>query len=182
MGYYINLVSSNFEIPETQAVLEALKSINSQDDIKRGGSFGEKRQFWFSWMPENYDVTVTSVKEVFELLGFEVETNEIISTDKPWGTVKLIGYDNKTGQEDIFLQAVAPYVETYNHLEWRGESGEVWRDVVINGVMHRQQAKLVFDTPAPYDAILTYKKMQESIKKITIGEQPSEEANMSEVS
>lgn len=84
-------------------------------------------------MDEDYDKKVTSAAEVFELLGFDIETAED-------GAITLIGYDNKTGQEDLFIQEVADLADTGWYLVWRGEDGDVWRQSAL-GV---EQGRVVF--------------------------------------
>lgn len=126
MGYNISLRSAHFHVPEAWTVLRALKNLNKQDHLKRGGSWaeGEKTESWFSWMPTDWDETCTSVQEVFELLGFETKI-----VDGPSGkAVSLEVYEGKAGQEDLFCRAVAPYMEKGSYLEWIGEdfAEEVW--------------------------------------------------------
>lgn len=127
MGYYVTVTDAQFRVPENDTVLQVLKDLNKRDDLKRGGTWGEngKIQTWFSWMPENYDQHVTSVAEVFKALGFDTETKD--------GYVHLLYYDNKTGQEDIFLHAVAPYVKTGDYIEWQGEDYARYRHDVRDG-------------------------------------------------
>lgn len=126
MGYYVNIESVEWFLPVVHeaAALQALKDLNDprNDDLKRGGSFsgGKQTAAWFSWMPEDYDKTVTSVSEVLELLGFDVDT-------VPEGTY-IRRYDSKTGQEDLFLNAIAEFVEPGSFIEWRGEDGAFWRN------------------------------------------------------
>jgi hypothetical protein len=38
-----------------------------------------------------------------------------------------MGYDNKTGCEDIFVWAIADLFNSNSYIEWRGEEGEQWR-------------------------------------------------------
>ena len=133
MGYNVNLRSAHFHVPETESVLQVLKDLNKNDHLKQGGSYGggRKTESWFSWMPADYDKTVTSVKDVFELLGFDCSYVE-----EPWGvSVSLNAYDAKTGQEDLFCAAVAPFMDKGSYIEWIGEdyAEEAW--VVQDGQM-----------------------------------------------
>ena len=129
MGYYVNLIGAEFVIPENAEVLQALKDLNHKPGVeKHGGSYagGQQTRSWFSWMPENYDETVTSAQEVFELLGFECTPRE--------DAFELMGYDSKIGQEHLFIQEVAPYVAEGSYLEWLGEDGARWKYVVEGGI------------------------------------------------
>ncbi len=140
MGYYIELIDSNFTIPadKLDEALEILKRLNvdTPAEQKRGGSWGGsgRTASWFSWMPEDYDKTVTSAAEVFELLGFHVKTSDD-------GALSLEGYDNKTGQEDLFINAVSHLANDDWHLTWRGEDGDTWR----NQATGTRTGRVVFD-------------------------------------
>jgi hypothetical protein len=141
MGYYVSLEEADFKIPETEEVLNVLKDLNRLDHLKTGGQYsgGVTLKRWFAWMPENYDQTVKSVAEVFNLLGFETDTE---SYDGEY--VGLTYYDSKTGSEDIFIDAVAPFVANGSYLSWRGEEGERWRQTVEHGKISTQYATTVW--------------------------------------
>jgi hypothetical protein len=133
MGYYVETVTVNFRIPAANIpfAFDVLKNINKPefDHQKRGGSYsgGKTTAKWYSWMPERYDLQVHSVKDVFELLGFEGCTEDSL------GFV-LGTYDNKTGQEDLFLAAVAPFAAD-GLIRWKGEDGSIWENHFEKGVM-----------------------------------------------
>lgn len=133
MGYYVTLTASHFGVPETPEVLDAIKRIDHEwHALKRGGRFGggKKQESWFSWMPASL-ATFSTVAEVFEALGFDVTEDD--------GKVWLEGYDNKTGQEELFLAAVAPFVGEDSFTEWSGEDGARWRYVVKAGRLNTQE-------------------------------------------
>jgi len=118
MGYYITLEESTWFLPAIHydQALGVLKGLNDYDHLKGGGSSdGEK---WFSWMPSDYDKTVESVEEVFELLGFECSEDEGVG-------LRLEDYYTKSGDEEIFLRAVCHFAT--GHLIWRGEDGVRWK-------------------------------------------------------
>jgi hypothetical protein len=126
MGYYVNIENVEWLLPvvHEDAALQVLKDLNdpSNDHLKRGGSYsgGKQTAKWFSWMPKDYDKTVTTVYEVLDMLGFETEV-------LPEGT-RIRAYDSKTGQEDLFLAAIAEFIEPGSFIEWRGEDGAFWRN------------------------------------------------------
>jgi len=112
------------------AAYKALMALQDlPDEAKGGGSSGggKMTRRWFSWMPE-FLTTLTTTKEVFEELGFEV------AEDKD-GNIDIARYDNKTGQEDIFVAAAAPFIEDTEY-EWIGEDGEFWLWVFEGGTMY----------------------------------------------
>ena len=121
MGYY---VSGNGELRIKKENLDkahdALMALqDAPPKAKRGGSSGGDKapRFWYSWMPEDLR-TLTDTKAVFAELGFEVSDNED-------GDLLISCYDNKSGQEDVFFAAAAPFIED-DEYEWTGEDGTFW--------------------------------------------------------
>ena len=140
MGYYVTLTAADWNIPENEEVLAVLKAMNQKyRGRKRGGGGGQE---WFSWMPANYDETVTSVQDVFTMLGFDVELRH--------GFVSLIGYDNKRGQEELFVAETAPFVADGSFMEWQGEEGETWRWTVADGKMREAHGSITWGPASPY--------------------------------
>jgi hypothetical protein len=142
MGYYVTLIDSDFVIPETPEVLAAIKDMDVRfDALKRGGVFGGERngEKWFSWMPQLS--TFDTVRNVFVALGFEVYA------DGDTDSFGLSGYDSKTGQEDLFLAVVAPFVKDGSYTSWRSEDGELYRFTVEKGRL-RSQSAVVQWTPS----------------------------------
>lgn len=142
MGYYVTLKNADWLLPIAyeDLALDALKKINAPefDHLKRGGRYAEGGRVasWYSWMPEDYDKTVTSVQEILELLGFECK-----STDE--GT-RITAYDSKTGQEDLFLSTIAEYVAPGSFIDWLGEDGERFRYEFDGKTMSVLEARIVY--------------------------------------
>jgi len=151
MGYYVRLEAADFGIPKENwdAAFEALTELNKRDDLKTGGSWGPngKTEVWFAWMPKDYPTDALSeYKEkglphplvwVFQQLGFDWEVND----EGFW----LTYYDSKAGNEDAFLDAVAPYVRPGSTLEWSGEDGERWLERFDGQTVERFEGKIVYD-------------------------------------
>ena len=143
MGYYIetenvNVIISAANVP---AAFEAVKALNKRDELKGGGRFpkrGLPEDNWFAWMPWNYDQTVESIADVFQLLGFE---HSSIDDD---GYFHLSWYNSKTGDEEHFLNAIAPYVESGSVIEWRGEDNERWRNHFLDGQMRTEHPEVTW--------------------------------------
>lgn len=133
MGYYVEIIHSDFSIPaeNIDEAYNRLISLNDRDDLKRGGSYGGENDSrsprpvgydyhpgkWFSWMDANYPARCRSLRDIFIELGFDVDE----SID---GDLLITGYDNKTGQEDIFLDEIIDL--TIGTISWRGEDGQTW--------------------------------------------------------
>jgi hypothetical protein len=136
MGFYVNISASDFVIPEENVdeAYDRLIALNQRDDLKRGGSWGGECDArsprpegydyhpgkWFSWMDADYPSKCRSLADIFIQLGFEVEVKEN-------GDVFLADYDNKTGQEDIFLDEIIDLAR--GEITWYGEDNSCWTTV-----------------------------------------------------
>jgi hypothetical protein len=138
MGYY---VSGNGELRIKKENLDkahdALMALqDAPDKAKRGGSYSaNERRFWYSWMPEDLR-TLTDTKAVFAALGFEVRDDEN-------GDLLISCYDNKTGQEEVFFAAAAPFIESGDY-EWTGEDGDFWAWEFEDGKMFVRYGKRTY--------------------------------------
>ena len=131
MGYYVNLVESNFTIPgdKVDAAFEALRALRYRTDllteynVYSDGGFRHTDmtgQVRYSWMDVNFDETSPSAREIFDALGFEVREEDD-------GGFSLDYYDNKTGAERFFIEAAAPFANEDWYLIWRGEDGAMYK-------------------------------------------------------
>jgi hypothetical protein len=139
MGYY---VSGNGELrikaENLGKAYEALMALqDAPNKAKRGGSSGggQEPRFWYSWMPEDLR-TLPDTKSVFETLGFEVRDDEN-------GDLLISCYDNKTGQEDVFFAAAAPFIEDGDY-EWTGEDSDFWAWEFEGGKMFVRYGKRTY--------------------------------------
>jgi hypothetical protein len=131
MGYYIKLVEVRMNIPNTPEVLSALKEINTTyHRLKRGFTrISKETRHHFSWMPENYDKTVTTIEEIFTLLGFEC------TTENDYVTIE--DYDDKQGQEMLFIAAIAPYLANGSYMKFIGEDERELYYTIRDGKLYR---------------------------------------------
>ena len=133
MGYYVTLSEADWAYAaENQATcLLALQVMSSEawNAMKNGGttmSDGTKK-YWWRWQSEQFPADCSTLRQVFESLGFDCEEDDN-------GTLRLIGYNNKRGDEQTFLQMSAPYVIDGSWMEWFGESNDdFWRFEVHDG-------------------------------------------------
>lgn len=136
MGYYVQGDSHKFLLKAGQedAIRAAIRELNTHDELKNGGSYsgGEKKEMWFSWMNDfPYDKDFTTV-ELLERIGFDD-----VDTDIDGNIIHLF-YDGKTGQENLFLATLAPFIEDGSIIEWKGEEDERWRWVFEGGEMFEE--------------------------------------------
>jgi hypothetical protein len=142
MGYYVQLTNSTVKIPakHLNQCFEALKKLNTRDDLKFGGN-GHGR--WFSWMPADYDKTTSSALEILDLVGYECRYDEDLN-------LVIEYYDNKAGCEDVFIQALAPFIPEGQLLEWRGEDGAMYRFTFRDKKMYLSEGEIVFSESGEY--------------------------------
>ena len=146
MGYYVN---GNGELrikkENLDKAYEALMALqDAPNKAKRGGSSGGDKapRFWYSWMPEDLR-TLPDTKAVFAELGFEVRDDEN-------GDLLISCYDSKTGQEDVFFAAAAPFIEEGEY-DWTGEDGEFWRWQFTDGKMFLLSGQRIYTHAAPVE-------------------------------
>lgn len=139
MGYFVN---GNGELrikaENLDKAYDALMALNdAPDNAKRGGSSGGANapRFWYSWMPEDLR-TLPNTAAVFSELGFETNTDDN-------GDLLIGAYDNKTGQEDVFFAAAAPFIED-DEYEWTGEDGAFWLWKFEDGRMFVRHGKRAY--------------------------------------
>jgi len=146
MGYYIT-AEGVVEVPvsDEAAAVAALKALNHDHGMKRGGGGRSDDPYevkWYSWMPPRYheDENLRTVGDVLEMLGFGVHSGV-----KAGINIYSVDYDNKTGQEDVFLNCLARYAQVT--VDVVGEDGARWR-----------WANAKAGSPLEYhEAIVTYK-------------------------
>lgn len=153
MGYYVHAITSTAEIPacNLDAAYAVLCELNAHNDLKIGGHYGTPTERpadsksvstdpdrWFSWMPWNYDELCHNAAEVLDLLGFYTDYT-------PDGSLKFYEYDQKTGQEELFIRSIAHLVRPGTYIRWIGEDDELW-EWVFNGT-GMDVVELVGDVP-----------------------------------
>lgn len=126
MGYYIT-AEGTVEVPvrDEAAAVAALKALNHDHGMKRGGGGSSDDPYenkWYSWMPPRYheDENLRSVRHILEMLGFEVS----LYTDGVTNVYSVF-YDNKNGQESVFLNTISKYGRV--SIRVKGEDGAMWR-------------------------------------------------------
>lgn len=160
MGYYVNTEDINIVIPKDllEPAYKAVLAMNENDDLKRGGSFGPKseRKCWFSWMPEDLS-TLPDLKAVLLDLGFE-DTNYNAN-----GDLVLGHYNNKTGQEDLFLHTIAPFVEEGSYAIWKGEDNAFYKWEFDGDAMKviPGEIEVSWNYEGAYSAMEAWKRQQE---------------------
>jgi len=157
MGYYVESEESIFHIKAANldVAYKVMCRLNDNDAVKRGGghygadkvSPGDPRPEgmnhhpakWFSWMDANYPETCLNFDSLMKELGFET------TYDEATGDLIDIVYTNeKSGQQDLFLAALAPFVEVGSYIIWRDNEGDRWKNVFAGGVMTTKKGRVVY--------------------------------------
>ena len=98
MGYYVRIeeAASNFKI--------------KKENFERGYEI-------MCDLNKLFNSSCGSLVEVLELLDFGVEYDDA-------GNISGLSYDDKSGCEETFLNALKPVIEEGSYLVWVGEEGE----------------------------------------------------------
>lgn len=147
MGYYVK-GSGDVRIAKENlaAAYDALMALQEvPDEIKRGGAYsgGTYTQRWFSWMPADLR-TLPDTQAVFAELGFDTEYQEN-------GDLLIASYDNKTGQEELFFAAAAPFITDGSEFYWEGEDGLLYKWEFADGKMLWLEGNAAYGNPRYFD-------------------------------
>jgi len=133
-GYFV------IEADQIEPAYQTLCALNERDDWKNGGTWkgGERIVSNFSWMDSNYPETCRDLWQILEELGFSMTGQQGCTERPPQLEAKsfevVVKYSNKTGQEQLFLAALAPHIRI-GVIEWTGEDGFRYKNVFKRGVM-----------------------------------------------
>lgn len=155
MGYYVyGFGNITIEHNKVDDAYKAMCDLNQRDGLKRGGSWGgsgttsdserpEGLSYhpakWFSWMDADYPSKCKNMVEILTALGFEVVVTETTN----YHTSYNLNYDSKMGQEELFLEAIAPYVKE-GYVEWKGEDDTFWKNEFVNGKFIHRDGYIVY--------------------------------------
>lgn len=112
-------------------------NVENTEDITDSNSVSKNPNKWFFHTPWNYDELYKNATEIFSALGFNVA--------KSTKGLNLIGYNGESGQEDVFLEAVAPYVKDGSYINWIGEDGELYRHEFDGEKMEFKKGTVTWD-------------------------------------
>ena len=128
MGYYVQTTASNITIPN-EAFAPICKHLldegimTNYKEMSGGDSKGEK---WYSWVTMSDLETALKANnliEVFSMFGYQVGTDANEKTP----AITDLSYDQKSGNEIVLLRMIAPFIENDSYIDWKGESGELYR-------------------------------------------------------
>jgi len=139
MGYCISQRDCDFRIKAENIgpALAAIKALATDTDSMRGFSSrgGEIRERWYSWVRTEDFANAETLADAMYAWRWEIDYDPK-TTDVNW----IMFHGEKLGQDDIMLQAIAPFVENGSYIEMQGECGAIWRYVFQHGKMEEKEA------------------------------------------
>lgn len=145
MGYYIEQRECDFRIKAENLgkALDAIKAlagfvITGGGCIYEGGKVAERR---FSWVRTEQFATAATLSDALHAWRWEIEFDGDGSGDVCW----IMFQGEKIGNDNILLQAIAPYVEPGCFIEMLGEDGALWRWTFNGTTMVEQYATITWE-------------------------------------
>ena len=142
MGRYLTIVDQCFEIKaeNVDAAYRTAIALNADDSRKsvryRGPeplekpagsrSLASNPEVSFLGVRWNYDEECKDLAEVLREFGFVPEV-------APDGAITALYFDDKHGDEELLLEAIAPYVEDGSMLGWAEGYSDMWSTWFIGG-------------------------------------------------
>lgn len=129
MGYYIEMIDSKFEIKKEnfKKALESLKSVFVPENMNCYDYIGGKQYPHFSWVDTHEVLRSKTLGEALEEIRYEPEYDD----NGDICNVEFTG--QKYGSENVFFNALAPYVESGSYIAFEGEDGDTWEWSFNNG-------------------------------------------------
>ena len=147
MGYYHTIIEHNFRIPETGFAPICKHLLDSgftdpTEAVASGKTFsgGKTDQVFYAWTcPERLIACVkdNDLPGVFTEFGFDVKRDAL-------GGIEGLLYDNKRGDEDQLFAAIAPFMEDFQFVSYRGEDGAFYRYYFVDQEMKICEGEIVF--------------------------------------
>ena len=129
MGYCIEMTDSKFKIKKEnfEKALENLKSVFIPDNMTCYNYIGGKKYPHFSWVETKVVLESKTLEEALEEIRYtpEYDSNGDICN------VEFTG--EKYGDEKIFFNALAPYVEDESYIAFEGEDEVEWKWIFNDG-------------------------------------------------
>lgn len=129
MGYYIEMTDSKFEIKKEnfEKALKSLKSVFVPKNMNCCDYICGKQYPHFSWVDTHSVLRSKTLGEALEEIRYEPEYND----NGDICNVEFTG--QKYGSENVFFNALAPYVESGSYIAFEGEDGDIWEWSFNNG-------------------------------------------------
>jgi hypothetical protein len=146
MGYCMWLQSYNFAIKDENKpkALAAIKELAGQE--QRGGGrvsrVGKTASYHFSWVTTANFIAAETLEDAMRAWRWRLER---FSRNEDKYEIEFMG--EKSGDDDILFNAIAPFMEPGSFIEMIGEDQKVWRWYFDGKKCHEQDADVVYNYP-----------------------------------
>jgi hypothetical protein len=129
MGYCIEMTDSSFSIKKENfaKALESLKSVFIPENMTCKDYINGEEHPHFSWVDTQTVLESTTLEEALEEIRYKPTYNSI-------GDICDVEFTGeKYGDEDVFFNSLAQYVESDSYLSFEGEDEATWKWFFNNG-------------------------------------------------
>lgn len=129
MGYCIEMIESDFVVRKDNfgKALESLKSVFVPENMTCKDYVSGKEYPHFSWVDTKTVIESNTLEEAMK----EIRYNPMYNADGDIYGLEFTG--EKYGDEEVFFNALAPYVEYNSQLSFEGEDGATWKWIFKDG-------------------------------------------------
>lgn len=129
MGYCMTENDCVFFIDKTNIpeLIKAIKALAEDPSKMTGGRYhlGKKTERHYSFVNNSF-VDTDDIEKIFDIWRWAISLDDD-------GNIVDIGFrGEKSGDDNMLFQAIAPYVKEGSYIEMRGEDGAMWRWVFKN--------------------------------------------------
>lgn len=141
MGYCMTQRGAEFRIKKENfaAALAAVKALADKPEQMGGGSSTGER--WYSWVDTNGFVNAKTLADAIGAWRWEVDCSA--ETGDVFG-ITFCG--EKLGDDMIFFEALAPFVEAGSFIDMEGEDGCLWRWAFDGKTLKEVAGRVVFES------------------------------------
>ena len=143
MGYCMNMQDSSFHIPKNNFsdALAAIKGVMNISDKMHGASYegGKETCRWYSWVNTDAVLAAETLQEAMHVWRWKPYIGDS-------GDIEGISfYGEKSGQDEVFFGAIAPFVKSGSYICMHGEDGALWRWYFDGTLCLEQNGKVVYE-------------------------------------
>lgn len=143
MGYCMDMQDCKFHIPAARFAdaLSAIKALMHDTENMHGGSWsgGEQTERWYAWVNNTAVLESETLTDALRAWRWRSYLSES-------GDIDFLSFEGeKSGQDEVLFQAIAPYVTSGSYVCMRGEDGAMWRWYFEGGRCIEQEGKVIYE-------------------------------------
>lgn len=152
MGYCMNMQDSSFYIPKASFsdALAAIKGVMNNSDKMHGASYegGKETCRWYSWVNTDAVLAAETLQEAMCVWRWKPYVSDS-------GDIEGISFfGEKSGQDEVFFRAIAPFVKSDSYICMHGEDGAHWRWYFDGFRCLEQNGKVVYEAEPVYTIVI----------------------------